>query len=76
MDVAELVLPEPLPFTCVDVYRPVTKDGDTNRSATFDVLMVVFITLAHPVEHVVLAVVLLLGHETETVFIAAVAFEL
>jgi DNA-binding protein len=38
--------------------------------------MVLFITFVHPVEQVVVAVVLLLGHETDTVLIAAVAFEL
>src|SRR5207249_2064403 len=74
--VAELVLPEPLPFTCVDVYSPVTSDGETKRSATLDVLIVLFITFVHPVEQVVVAVVLLLGQETDTVLIAAVAFEL
>src|SRR5438128_1106243 len=70
-----LVVPLPLPLTVVDVKRPVTRDGDTKRSAMFDVLIVADMTLTQPVSQAPVVVVLL-GQETETGLMAAVAFEL
>ena len=79
---AVLVLPFPLPFTCVDVYSPVTNEASTNRSATFEVLMVVDMMLCQtPVGMVcdparIHGARLLEFAQTVTVVICAVAFEL
>src|SRR4051812_10007649 len=72
---AWLVLPVPFPLTDVEVYRPVTSEGETKRSAIEDVLMLAVMTSTQPLLHDAF-VSLLLGQFTETVLIAAVAFEL
>src|SRR5918912_4576955 len=79
--IARAVLRDPVlfPFTAVYVYRPVTIDASTNRSLTFEVLIVVFITSCQTPWGTTSAVVqgaLLPLAQTVTVLIAAAAFEL
>jgi len=82
MALAVLVLPFPLPLTCVEVYRPVTSEVSTKRSATFEVLIVVDMMLCQtPVGMVCEPCAthgarLLEFAQTVTVVICAVAFEL
>ena len=82
MALAVLVLPFPLPLTWVEVYRPVTSEVSTKRSATFEVLIVVDMMLCQtPVGMVcepcaIHGAILLEFAQTVTVVICAVAFEL
>jgi hypothetical protein len=79
---AVLVLPFPLPFTCVEVYSPVTNEVSTNRSAMFEVLIEVDMMLCHTAVAVVCEPCAIHGArllelaQTVTVVICAVAFEL
>src|SRR4029079_2162789 len=74
-----LVLPVPLPVTVVEVNRPVTSETPTNRSATFDVLMVVVMTSCQtpdgPTFEATQGAELVLA-QTVTVLTAAAALEL